>query len=149
VSDLQAVHPGPAADLADAPNAQGMAMFLGAGLDPVDGVSRAGSLARATGPRYASVCDIDETGEMLACGAASFSHGWLGGHGMRTAVQPVGTGPGRAAAAHHGAGGDAPRHRAVFLQVDAHNAPVLALYRRAGFQIAWPDAYWQLPAGTA
>lgn len=37
----------------------------------------------------------------------------------------------------------------MFLQVDAHNAPVLALYRRAGFQIAWPDAYWQLPAGTA
>lgn len=149
VSDLQAVHPGPATDLADAPDAHWMAMFLGAGLDPVDGACRARSLARATGTRYASVCDIDGTGEMLACGAASFSHGWLGVHGMRTAASQRGRG--LAARLLHTMALEARRRgiERVFLQVDVHNAPALALYRRAGFQTAWPYAYWRLPARTA
>jgi ribosomal protein S18 acetylase RimI-like enzyme len=32
----------------------------------------------------------------------------------------------------------------VFLQVDAGNAPAIALYRRAGMVIAWPYSYWRL-----
>ena len=31
----------------------------------------------------------------------------------------------------------------VFLQVDQHNAPALALYRRAGLALAWGYAYWR------
>ena len=131
--DLEAV-------LADAPDEAWMAMFLGPGLDPVDGASRARSLARATGTRFAS---LREGGETVACGAASFSHGWLGVHGMRTA------------AAHRGRGLAARLLKAmaaeaapcgiqqVFLQVDASNAPALSLYRRLGFSTAWPYAYWQ------
>jgi len=143
VSDLLNVHPGPAAELALAPDAHWMAMYLGAGLDPVDGASRARSLARATGTLYASVRDTGGTGEMQACGAASFSHGWLGVHGMRTAAAQRGRG--LAARLLPTMALEAQRRGIdrVFLQVDAANAPALALYRRAGLVTAWPYAYWR------
>jgi ribosomal protein S18 acetylase RimI-like enzyme len=34
----------------------------------------------------------------------------------------------------------------VFLQVEADNAPALALYRRFGFVSAWTYHYWKAPA---
>jgi N-acetylglutamate synthase len=122
------------------PDAGWMAMFLGEGLDPADGASRSRTLSRATGTLFASV---REQGQTVACGAASFSHGWLGVHGMRTAAARRGQGlAGRvlsamaAEAARRGLTG-------VFLQVDASNQPALTLYRRAGLTVAWPYAYWR------
>jgi len=130
----------PAATLADKPDAAWMAMFLGEGLDPVDGASRARSLARATGTRFGSLRD---GGETLACGAASFGHGWLGLHGMRTAAAQRGRG--LAARLVHAMAREASQRgiAQAFLQVDAGNAPALALYRRLGFSTAWPYAYWR------
>lgn len=130
----------PAAMLAEVPDAAWMAMFLGEGLDPVDGASRARSLSRATGTLFAS---LHEEGATVACGAASFSHGWLGVHGMRTAASHRGRGlAGRLLRAM--AREAAQRNiRQAFLQVDASNAPALALYRRLGFSTAWPYAYWR------
>ena len=58
--------------LTDTPDAAWLAMFLGEGLDPVDGASRSRALSRAVGTRFAS---LSEAGQTLACGAASFSHG--------------------------------------------------------------------------
>lgn len=144
VADLLArlpAHPGLAAVLEDRPDAAWLAMFLGAGLDPVDGASRSRALARAVGTRYAS---LREQGVTLACGAASFGHGWLGVHGMRTAAAQRGRGLAGAvmramALEAHGRGIER-----VFLQVDAGNAPALSLYRRLGFEIAWGYAYWRL-----
>ncbi len=133
---------GPDAQLAAQPDAAWMAMYLGAGLDPVDGASRARALARAQGLRYASV---QRAGETVACGAASYSHGWLGVHGMRTAAAQRGQG---LAACVLRAMAQEARQRGierVFLQVDQHNAPALALYRRAGLATAWGYAYWRLP----
>lgn len=141
IAGLLTTDPTPAAELADEPDAAWMAMFLGEGLDPVDGASRARSLSRATGMLYAS---LRENGQTLACGAASFGHGWLGVHGMRTAAAQRGRGLAGTLvqamareAAHRGI-------RQIFLQVDASNAPALALYRRLGFTTAWPYAYWRL-----
>lgn len=140
VQHLLALPAGPPADLDIKPDAEWMAMFLGEGLDPADGAGRSRSLGRATGTLFASV---REQGQTVACGAASFSHGWLGVHGMRTVAARRGQGlAGRvlqamaAEAARRGLSG-------VFLQVDASNLPALALYRRAGFTVAWPYAYWR------
>lgn len=120
-----------------------MAMYLGEGLDPVDGASRSKSLARAEGTLFAS---LREGGETLACGAAGFAHGWLGLHGMRTAARVRGRGlAGRLirAMALEAQRRGIPR---AFLQVDGANVPALALYRRAGMSTAWTYAYWRLPA---
>jgi GNAT superfamily N-acetyltransferase len=139
---LSRVHAGPPAELAAQPDADWMAMFLGEGLDPADGASRSRSLSRATGTLYASV---REHGQTVACGAASFGHGWLGVHGMRTAAGQRGRGlAGRVLRAmaleaiSRGLSG-------VFLQVDASNLAAQALYRRAGLTMAWRYDYWRPP----
>lgn len=133
---------GPPADLDPSPDAAWMAMFLGEGLDPADGASRSRLLGRASGTLYASV---REQGQTVACGAASFGHGWLGVHGMRTAAAR--RGEGLAGRVLQSMAAEAVRRglKGVFLQVDAGNLAALALYRRAGLTLAWPYAYWRPP----
>jgi ribosomal protein S18 acetylase RimI-like enzyme len=124
------------------PDAAWMAMFLGEGLDPVDGASRSRALSRAEGTLYAS---LREGGQTLACGAACFADGWLSMHGLRTASSQRGRGlAGRLIRAM---ALDAQRRgiARAFLQVDCANAPALALYRRAGMLTAWTYAYWRAP----
>ena len=122
------------------PDEAWMAMFLGEGMDPVDGASRSRALSRAEGTLFAS---LREGGQTLACGAACFAQGWLSMHGLRTAASERGRGLAgrmiRAMALE-------ARRRGIgraFLQVDASNAPALALYRRAGMNTAWAYAYWK------
>lgn len=140
VQRLLTPHAGALADLDHAPDAAWMAMFLGEGLDLADGASRSRSLSRAEGTLFASV---REQGQTVACGAASFSHGWLGVHGMRTAAAR--RGQGLAGRVLHAMAVEAARRNlaGVFLQVDASNLPAQALYRRTGFTVAWPYAYWR------
>lgn len=142
VQHLLRVHAGPPAELDSAPDEGWMAMFLGEGLDLADGASRSRSLGRATGTLYASV---REQGQTVACGAASFGHGWLGVHGMRTAASR--RGEGLAGRILHAMAAEASRRglAGVFLQVDAGNLAAQALYRRAGLKLAWPYAYWRRP----
>lgn len=122
------------------PDAAWTAMFLGEGLDPVDGASRANAFSRADGTLFAS---LREGGVTLACGAASFGQGWLSMHGLRTAASQRGRGlAGRLIRAMALEAGRRGITRA-FLQVDAANAPALALYRRAGLTTAWAYAYWR------
>ena len=124
------------------PDASWMAMFIGEGLDPVDGASRSRALSRAEGTLFAS---LREGGQTLACGAACYAHGWLSVHGLRTAASQRGRGLAgrliRAMALEAQRRGIAR----VFLQVDGANAPALALYRRAGMETAWTYAYWRAP----
>jgi len=125
------------------PDAAWMAMFLGEGLDPVDGASRSRALSRAEGTLFGS---LREGGQTVACGAACYAEGWLSMHGLRTAASQRGRGLAgrliRAMALEAQRRGIAR----VFLQVDGANAPALALYRRAGMTTAWSYAYWRLPA---
>lgn len=117
-----------------------MAMFLGEGLDPVDGASRSRSLSRADGMVFVS---LREGGVTLACGAACFAGGWLSMHGLRTAARQRGRGlAGRMIRAM---ALEAQRRglTRAFLQVDSTNQPALALYRRAGMSTAWSYAYWR------
>jgi N-acetylglutamate synthase len=139
VADVLAWHPGPPGDLSNVPDAQWMGMFLGPGLDPVDGAARSRALARGASTQFAS---LRENGVTLACGAAALSHGWLSVHGMRTLLARRGEGLASRvmlAMALHARQHGVDR---IFLQVDAANAPALALYRRCGLQPAWRYAYW-------
>ena len=122
------------------PDASWMAMFLGEGMDPVDGASRSKALSRADGTLFAS---LREGGQTLACGAACYAQGWLSMHGLRTAASQRGRGlAGRMIRAM---ALEAQRRgiSRAFLQVDGSNAPALALYRRAGMATAWSYAYWR------
>jgi ribosomal protein S18 acetylase RimI-like enzyme len=141
VSELLKLHPGPPGDLQTVADAQWMAMFLGPGLDPVDGASRSRALSRATSTLFASV---REDGTTVASGAAAFGHGWLSVHGMRTAASHRGRGLARQVLVTMAQEAERRGIDRVFLQVDAGNAPALALYRRAGMVTAWPYGYWRL-----
>lgn len=140
--------------VAQQPDPAWQALFTGEGLDPVDGAHRVRLLSRAERTLFVSA---SLEGETVACGAASFGHGWMGVHGMRTAAAHRGHGhAGRvlqAMAAHANSGvralgpaQDAAAQagaRQAFLQVGAANQAALALYRRAGFAPAWCYAYWR------
>ena len=131
--------------LDEGPDPAWMAMFLGEGLDPVDGASRSTALSRAEGTLFASVRD---GGQTLACGAASYAEGWLSMHGLRTAASQRGRGLAgrmiRAMALEAQRRGIAR----TFLQVDGSNTSALALYRRAGMTTAWSYAYWRSGAAA-
>lgn len=136
------------------PSPAWQALFVGEGLDPVDGAHRVRLLSRAPQTLFVSA-RVD--GETVACGAATFGHGWMGVHGMRTAAPHRGQGHAgrvlqtmaRLAASQawaHDPDGDTGQTTAVqqaFLQVGAGNASALALYQRAGFSAAWRYAYWR------
>ena len=130
----------PGVDLAAAPDAAWATVFLGEGFDPVDGASRVRVLSRAAGAVFASV-RMD--GRVVAAGVGSFSHGWGSVHGMRTALGHRKLGlAGRILGALAGAA-QARGIDPVFLQVDPANAAACALYRRAGFTLAWTYDYWR------
>jgi ribosomal protein S18 acetylase RimI-like enzyme len=116
------------------------AVFLGEGFDPADGASRVKILSRAAGTLFASV---RQEGRTVAAGAASFAHGWASVHGMRTALAYRGHGFAGRVLATLAARAQAHGYERMFLQVTADSTPALALYRRAGFELAWTYAYWR------
>lgn len=136
------------------PDPAWQALFTGEGLDPVDGAHRVRLLSRAEQTLFVSA---RLEGVTVACGAASFGHGWMGVHGMRTAAAHRGHGhAGRvlqamAAHARNGVWAPDPAHvlptsagvQHAFLQVGAANQAALAVCRRAGFAPAWRYAYWR------
>jgi len=131
--------------LAPRPDAHWTAVFLGEGMDPIDGASRSGALSRAQGTLFAS---LREGGQTVACGAACYAQGWLSMHGLRTVASQRGRGlAGRLIRAMALEAQSRGIERA-FLQVDAQNAPALALYQRGGMQTAWTYAYWRHPGAV-
>lgn len=140
VENLLGLHPGPPGELHAQADAQWMDMFLGPGLDPVDGASRARALSRAESTLFASV---RVAGRTVASGAAAFGHGWLSVHGMRTHAAHRGQGLARRILVAMAAEAQRRALTKVFLQVDAGNEPAIALYRRAGMVTAWPYRYWR------
>lgn len=135
--------------LDERPDAAWTAMFLGEGFDPVDGASRAASLARAQGTRYVSLREGEnQNGQTtLACAAASFGHGWLGLHGLRTEARQRGRGlAGRVLLAMALEAREQGIER-MYLQVHDSSTSALALYRRVALETAWGYRYWR--SGTA
>ncbi len=125
------------------PDAGWEEVFLGEGFDPVDGACRLALLRRS---RDAVFARIVRNGRTVAVGAACFSQGWCGLHGMRTA--PTARRGGCASAIVAALLREA-RSRGIaqaFLQVEQGNAAAQSVYRRFGFETAWGYDYWKRPA---
>ncbi|HVI30819.1 GNAT family N-acetyltransferase [Phenylobacterium sp.] len=127
------------AEILEAPDAAWGEVFLGPGFDPVDGAHRVKVLSRSPGAAYGVVRDA---GRAVAVGVASFGHGWMGVHGMRTAADHRGRGHAGRILAAFGRLAAARGITRVFLQVEEPN-PARSLYRKAGFQPVWRYGYWR------
>jgi GNAT superfamily N-acetyltransferase len=115
-------------------------VYLSEDFDPLDGANRVRALSRSSCLVYAHICD--ESGP-IAAGTASFSQGWIGLHGLRTAAQVRGKGCASAIISAVGELVTSKRIGRCFLQVEEKNMPAIHLYRRLGFQTAWCYHYWR------
>ena len=126
--------------LLESPDAAWAAVFLGEGFDPEDGAQRVAVLSNSPGAVFAAVRDTERT---HAVGVLSLSDGWASLHGMRTVQGRRGQGLAGQVAARLAKAALARGLTQVFLQVEAGNAPALALYGRAGFARLWRYQYWR------
>ena len=136
-SQLAAFSQGPARIL-DRPDAAWAGVFTGDGFDPVDGAHRVAALTRSPSAVYAAA---GEDGGTHAVGVMTFGYGWAGIHGMRTAPAHRGKGHAAAILAALGRVAVARGVERVLLDVVEDN-PARAIYRRAGFAMAWRYRYW-------
>ena len=130
----------PAVRVAAAPDAAFEAVFTATAGDPQDGRERIEALARIPAPARFARLDID--GAPAAIGASAVGGGYAGVFGMRTAPDHRRKGLARrvlrALLAEAGALGAAR----AWLQVEADNAPAIALYADEGFAPAYRYRYW-------
>ena len=130
----------PALRVAPAPDAAFEAVFTATAGDPEDGRERLDALGRIPAPARFARLDID--GAPAAIGCAAIGGGFAGVFGMRTAPGHRRKGLARrilrallAEAGGLGAG-------RAWLQVEADNAPAIALYADEGFEPAYRYRYW-------
>jgi ribosomal protein S18 acetylase RimI-like enzyme len=105
-----------------------------------DAAERLAALARIPPPALFARLDVD--GQVAALGACAVDGEWVGVFGMRTAPDHRRRGLARRVlaallrqASEHGA-------RRAYLQVEAANAPAVALYAGQGFVPAYAYRYW-------
>lgn len=140
VAGMRSVCNGAPAEISLQPTSAWASVYTALGFDPVDGANRVKALSRSNTVIYAYV---QEDGQTVAAGTASFSQGWCSIHGMRTLASHRGQGlAGRILAGLADAAARQGLERA-FLQVESDNAPAQALYQRAGFESAWTYHYWR------
>ncbi len=130
---------GPAASVAEAPDAGWARVFTSKGFDVADGESRVAALTRSPDAVYGQIAEGDMS---LAVGVAAFGHGWASVHGMRTDASRRGEGLAGRVLAGLAAAAQARGVERVFLQVEEGNTGARSLYRRAGFKQAWRYFYW-------
>ncbi|HJV40148.1 GNAT family N-acetyltransferase [Caulobacter sp.] len=130
----------PAIRLTRAPDAAFEAVFTATAGDPEDGRERLEALSRIPAPACFARLDID--GAPAAIGAAAVGGGFAGIFGMRTAPDHRRKGLARRVLlALLAEARDLGADRA-WLQVEADNAPAIALYAEEGFEPAYAYRYW-------
>ncbi|MDO9335274.1 MAG: GNAT family N-acetyltransferase [Caulobacter sp.] len=115
-------------------------VFLGTQDNADDAAERMGAFHRVGRPRVFASIEVD--GAPVAIGGSAVEGDWAGVFGMRTLAGWRRQGLARdiVAALMSGAR-DAGASRA-YLQVEAPNAPAIALYERFGFRTAFGYSYW-------
>ncbi|HZZ36773.1 MAG TPA: GNAT family N-acetyltransferase [Caulobacteraceae bacterium] len=120
------------------------AVFAAAGGgDPGDARERLDALARIVPPRAFARIDVD--GAAAAIGACAVEGEWTGVFGMRTDPRHRRKGLARRVFASLMAMSRQAGARRAYLQVEAVNAPAIALYEEAGFAEAYRYHYWSRP----
>ena len=119
-------------------------VFAAAGAgDPGDARERLEALERIATPR--GFARIECEGVAAAIGACAVEGEWTGIFAMRTAPDHRRQGLARRVLAALLARSHQAGARRAYLQVEAPNAPAIALYERAGFELAYSYSYWTRP----
>jgi GNAT superfamily N-acetyltransferase len=121
------------------------AVFLAGAPSPGDAAERIDSLGRIPAPR--GFARIEADGATVAIGAAAVGGEWAGLFGMRTLAEHRRRGLARRILGALAAFGHEAGARRAYLQVEASNAPAIALYRGLGFETGYGYRYWDRPTG--
>lgn len=116
------------------------AVFTATAGDPEDGRERLETLRRIPAPARFARLDID--GAPAAIGASAIGSGFAGVFGMRTAPDHRRKGLARQVLRALLAEASALGAERAWLQVEADNAPAVALYADEGFEPAYRYRYW-------
>jgi ribosomal protein S18 acetylase RimI-like enzyme len=130
----------PAVRLSTAPDATFEAVFTATAGDPGDGRERLEALGRIPAPARFARLDVD--GAPAAIGASAVGGGFAGIFGMRTAPDHRRKGLARRVLRALSTGARDLGAERAWLQVEADNAPAIALYADEGFEAAYRYRYW-------
>ncbi|RYF91518.1 MAG: GNAT family N-acetyltransferase [Caulobacteraceae bacterium] len=115
-------------------------VFLGTQDNADDAAERMGAFHRVGRPRVFASIEVD--GAPVAIGGSAVEGDWAGVFGMRTLAGWRRQGLARDIVAALMAGAKAAGATKAYLQVEAPNAPAIALYERFGFRTAFGYSYW-------
>jgi ribosomal protein S18 acetylase RimI-like enzyme len=122
------------------PSAGWESVYLADDFDPIDGANRLKALSRS---RFLQYGWIEDSSGAVAAGTASFCHGWMSLHGLRSLKRVRGQGAAFALIQAFGKQARLRNLEKCFLQVEEGNANAIALYSRLGFQTTWRYHYWR------
>ncbi|WGM38999.1 GNAT family N-acetyltransferase [Caulobacter sp. NIBR1757] len=115
-------------------------VFLGTQDNPEDAAERMGAFHRIARPRVFASIEVD--GAPVAIGGSAVEGDWAGVFGMRTLAAYRRQGLAQDIVAALMKGARAAGASRAYLQVEAPNAPAIALYERFGFATAFAYTYW-------
>lgn len=121
-------------------------VFLGTQDNAADAAERMGAFHRIGRPRVFASIEVD--GAPVAIGGSAIEGDWAGVFGMRTLAAWRRQGLAQDIVAALMAGARAAGATKAYLQVEAPNAPAIALYERFGFRTAFAYSYWDRPAAA-
>lgn len=119
-------------------------VFLGTQENAEDAAERMGAFHRIARPRVFASIEVE--GEPVAIGGSAIESDWAGVFGMRTLAAYRRLGLAQDVVAALMAGARAAGATKSYLQVEAPNAPAIALYERFGFRTVFAYSYWDRPA---
>ena len=126
--------------LSDRPDVTFEAVFTATAGDPEDGRERLEALGRIPAPARFARLDID--GAPAAIGASAIGGGYAGIFGMRTVPDHRRKGLARRVLRALLAEAETLDADHAWLQVEADNAPAIALYAAEGFEPGYRYSYW-------